>query len=108
MADDPLPSYPLHSVDVCHVCGCGLCGIRICGLSTEHPHGLIICDECEALWTEPNTHADPIWRDAENPTCPICGQPLWGPDSRWANRGDLVHLGWQKRINPILSIKADR
>ena len=101
--ETPSPT-PLHSVDYCPVCGCGLCGIRICGFDGEHPHGLIVCDECEALWTEPNTYGPHVWRDAENPCCPICDEPMWGSHSRWANREDLDRLGWREQANPMLTV----
>lgn len=95
---------PLHSVDLCPVCGCGLCGMRICGFDTDHPHGLVICDECEALWTEPATYLPHVFRDSENPCCPICGEAIWGSHSRWANREDLERLGWMEQSNPMLSM----
>lgn len=107
MSDQLPPSMPLHSIDVCSVCGCGLCGIRICGFDTDHPHGLVVCDECEAIWTEPDTTGPHQWRDSEYPTCPVCQQALWGTHSRWANREDLQRLGWQYEANPALSSNAD-
>ena len=100
---EPSSNFPLHSVDVCAVCGGGLCGIRICGFDTDQPHGLVVCDECEAIWTEPDTSTAHRWRDAENPCCPICGEALWGPHSRWANREDLCRIGWRNEADPLLS-----
>lgn len=103
MSAEKSNALPLHSVDVCPVCGCGLCGIRICGFGTDQAHGLIVCDECEALWVEPDTCTPHVFRDAENPCCPICGEALWGEQSRWANRDDLVQLGWCWQVDPALS-----
>jgi hypothetical protein len=104
---DSSPSVPLHSVDECPICGCGLCGIRICGLGTERPHGLVVCDECEAIWTEPDTSVANLWRDPEDPRCPICQEPLWGAQSRWARREDLELLGWQHAFDPELNAEAE-
>ena len=94
---------PLHSIDECPVCGCGLCGIRICGYQTDEPHGLIVCDECEALWIEPDTCSPHVFRNSENPCCPICGEALWSSHSRWAYREDLARLGWLWQADPALS-----
>jgi hypothetical protein len=106
MSEATSDAVPLHSVDVCSICGCGLCGIRICGFDTDKPHGLVVCDECEALWTQPDTRTPHMWRDAEHPHCPICDAPLWGAHSRWATREDLEKLGWQQQINPHLNAEA--
>ncbi|MEL6897263.1 MAG: hypothetical protein AAFP90_14265 [Planctomycetota bacterium] len=97
---------PHFSVAVCPICGAGLCGIRICGLDTPKPYGLVVCDECEAIWTQPDiltAHQYPD--DTENPLCPISGAPLWGPNSRWAHREDVQRLGWCDSIDSELSIE---
>ena len=106
MSHDSPVSMPLHSVDVCSICGCGLCGIRICGYQTDQPHGLVVCDECEAIWTQPDTSSPHLWRDAELPLCPVCEQPLWSNHSRWATREDLKQIGWEQVINPNLNAEA--
>ncbi len=98
---------PKHSVDYCPVCGGGLCGIRICGLADEHPHGFILCDECEAIWLQPDVTSPHQYADAEQPQCPICQQALWGPQSRWANWDDCSELNWIDAINPALDVRAD-
>jgi hypothetical protein len=98
---------PRHSIDYCPICGGGLCGIRICGMTDDKPHGLIVCDECEAIWTEPDSTADHQYPDAEDACCPICKKPLWGPQSRWANWDDCSELGWIDAIDPQLDIRSD-
>ncbi len=103
MAAELPSSFPVHSVDLCPLCGCGLCGIRVCGMNTDHPHGLVVCDECEALWTEPDTTSEHQWRDAEDPRCPICNESLWSSNGRWALREDLERIGWQDAFNPRFS-----
>ncbi len=110
---------PKHSIDFCPVCGGGLCGIRICGVdnrsrdelfaitaSTE-PHGLIVCDECEAIWLEPDICTSHQYTDIEHPKCPICQASLWGASSRWANAGDIELLNWQYAVNPDLDVSPD-
>ena len=106
MSEDNSASVPLHSIDVCSICGCGLCGIRICGFDTDSPHGLVVCDECEAVWTAPDTTTPHSWRDSEQPLCPVCDAPLWSAHSRWATREDLRLLGWEHVFNPHLNAEA--
>ncbi|TWU45402.1 hypothetical protein Q31b_05740 [Novipirellula aureliae] len=95
---------PKHSIDYCPICGGGLCGVRICGLdeTTPHPHGLIVCDECEAIWLEPDISSPYQYPDADDSRCPICSQPLWGNQSHWANEKEVEQLGWKGYINPTL------
>lgn len=109
---------PKHSIDFCPICGGGLCGIRICGLSedgtsvipirgTDTPHGLVVCDECEAIWLEPSVASDHQYPDAEDAKCPICNDSLWGKNSRWANREEIDALGWSAAVNPNLDVRPD-
>ncbi len=107
---------PQHSIDFCPLCGGGLCGIRICGfqregdlaqdsrINAEFPHGLVVCDECDAIWLEPDLTTAHQYPDVENAKCPICHDALWGPNSRWANRSDLARLQWDMAINPALDL----
>lgn len=98
---------PQHSIDLCPLCGTGLCGIRICGIHTDTPHGLVVCDECEAIWQRPDITTAHIYPDAENARCPICEAALWGQQSRWATTDDCRWLGWESAINPDLDAKPD-
>lgn len=93
---------PEHSIDYCPICGGGLCGIRICGIDTNAPHGLVVCDECEAIWLSPSITAPHQYPDSSNAACPICLAPLWGDQSRWATYEDCVVLGWEHAIDPEL------
>lgn len=92
---------PLHSVGYCPVCGAGLCGVRIC--QSDRPHGIIVCDECEAIWLQPDLASEHQYANAEDARCPVCQQPLWGSSARWANREDLQTLGWQDHVDRELS-----
>lgn len=98
---------PLHSIDFCPICGGGLCGVRLCGTDQEHPHGLVVCDECEAIWLQPDTTTQHRYADAEAARCPRCDAPLWGAQSRWATLEDCERLGWQHAVNPALDAVSD-
>ncbi|QDT12061.1 hypothetical protein [Planctomycetes bacterium K23_9] len=110
---------PKHSIDFCPICGGGLCGVRICGIQPQSEnvavqnqydtaHGLIVCDECEAIWLEPDVSTDHVYPDCENAACPICNASLWGENSRWANADDIEALGWTAAINHDLDINPDQ
>lgn len=93
---------PNHSIGFCPICGGGLCGIRVCGFpvgnegeSESAPlHGFIVCDECEAIWLQPDLATAHQYPDAVDPQCPICYEPLWGDRGRWANLDEVALLGW--------------
>lgn len=104
-------TFPLHSIDFCPICGGGLCGIRIVGdtenANQQPPHALIVCDECEAIWIEPDVstvHQYPVHQfpDLENAVSPVGDQPLWGDGSRWATMEDIEAVGWTDAVNPEL------
>lgn len=102
---------PLHSVDSCPVCGGGLLGIRLChgnvrqGGDLASPHGLVICDECEAIWTEPDSQTAHQYPAAEDARCPICETQLWN-GSHWAGRDEVARLGWSEAVNSTLDVPA--
>lgn len=98
---------PSFSIDYCPVCGAGLLGLRICGLGTNQPHGLVVCDECEAIWQQPSVSSKHQYADSLDARCPKCDDPLWGPQSRWASLEDLQTLGWCDAIDPNLNAQQD-
>ncbi len=105
---------PKHSVAACPICGGGLCGIRICGLDrggAEHRlarygydgiHGLVVCDECDAIWLEPDVNSEHQYPSVVDARCPLCDEPLWGPQSRWAEAGDVKKLRWESAVDTSL------
>ncbi len=110
---------PQHSIGFCPICGGGLCGIRICGVDdagtdarfaqtgSDAPHGLVICDECDAIWLEPDLTTAHQYPSAEDSRCPLCSLPLWGNQSRWADAVDIESLGWEFAVNPALDATPD-
>lgn len=100
----PLES-PLHSIANCPVCDDGLLGVRLChgdpggaiGKTVE-PHGLIICDQCEAIWRQPDRQSPHQYADAENAKCPRCQTDLW-QTSHWASLDEVSRLGWIDAID---------
>jgi hypothetical protein len=93
---------PCHSIGFCPICGDGLCGIRIYQSDDNSTYGLVVCDECDAVWTEPNLSTKPFFPDTEDERSPIDGQPIWGATSHWADLRECALLGWLAAIDPIL------
>lgn len=90
----PSPGAPWVHIGECPFCVDGLCRIRVCD-HTGTSHLYAMCDECEAMWIEPTTESAKQFPDAEQPCCPRCPGPLFGPRSRWAEPQDLVDAVWQ-------------
>ena len=105
---DASPSADQNSrccISECPICDGGLCTVRV--FFDDHnrlSHGLVICDECEAIWLQPNIRGVHVYTDSESPVSPVNGQPLFDRRrSRWANEADVAALGWTDHLNPKLS-----
>lgn len=98
-----------HNVSSCPICGGGLCGIRsFFDSDASLSHGLVVCDECEAIWLQPDTRGVHVYADPESPVCPISGLGLYDSKvSRWANADDVAMLGWTEMIDPRLTFDPD-
>lgn len=83
----------------CPICQCGLRRVRACGGDGGNSslHGYILCDDCETMWLEPDVNSPHSFPDSESPSCPVCGQPLFGSQARWASISELVEFGWQNQ-----------
>ncbi len=83
----------MYHAGSCPVCGDGLLGMRVCG-----DHALIVCDECEALWTDPACAGAARFPKGEASLCPICGESLWGPQAHWADDAEVRELNWSRFV----------
>lgn len=81
----------MYFVGFCRVCREGLLGIRICGKESSP---LVVCDECEALWTDP--HCTGPSQSPRSPGSPANEEDLWGPQSYWARGEDIDRFNWRK------------
>jgi hypothetical protein len=97
-SDSPAPRY---SVGWCPVCQQGLCGIRVC--EDEYGlRGLVICDECEAIWLDPNLGQPHLYVDPVAPVWPDYHHSLWGPYTHWASLAEIEQLGWDDAVDHSL------
>ncbi len=65
-------------------------------------HGLVVCDECEAIWLIPDMESKHRYPNPEDARCPICEETLWGPCSHWASTSEIERLGWTHAIDRTL------
>jgi len=93
---------PCHSIGFCPICGDGLCGIRIFTTAQNILYGLVVCDECEATWVEPDLSLKPYFPDSDDARSPLDSQPLWGSTSHWADLRECAQIGWLSAIDPVL------
>lgn len=99
------PFSPWIHIGECPICCDGLCRVR-CSQATDGAKLLYaMCDECEAIWLEPNTATAHQFPDAENPVCPLTGVPLYGSTSRWATTEDIKGTIWECEV--IVDLPSD-
>lgn len=84
------PPTPWIHIGECPVCVDGLCRVRACRDHQGQLHLYAMCDECEAMWLEPNTDSKKVFPSQDSPSCPICGQALFGDQARWARPEDIA------------------
>ena len=83
----------MYYVGLCPRCEEGLLGIRVCDSQAN-----ILCDECDALWTNPQ-HIDGVpFMVQADPPCPECGQSLWGKQAHWADRREVESVNWWSNV----------
>lgn len=77
----------------CPVCHTGVIGVRRCsdGLAM-----VLMCDECETVWTSPEEIAISNALDAEPPEFLVSGLDvaIAGGAAGWATEGEVAHKGW--------------
>jgi len=99
------PAVPWIHIGECPICGDGLCRVR-CGTT---PEGIVrlyaMCDECEATWLKPDILGPSQFPDSEDPLCPVSGQALYGPGSRWATPEDVRGTDWESEV--VIDLPVD-
>lgn len=85
----------LYVMGYCPKCGTGPLGVRCCG---ECGAAWVMCEECDALWEEPQCLQPAQYPEQPDAPCPRCRFSLWQSPSHWATYDDLERLGWQQQI----------
>lgn len=87
----------MYYVGFCRICGTGPLGLRECGGCGEV---VVLCDECDAVWTDGGFAAKPQFADEGELPCPHCGTSLIEKPSRWAHKKTIDVTPWvQKAVN---------
>ena len=58
----------------------------------------MVCDECDAVWPEPQPPDSPLFPPQPDLPCPVCGLSLWGPQAHWAGQKEVAAAGWSEAI----------
>ncbi|MCA9133637.1 MAG: hypothetical protein KDA45_10800 [Planctomycetales bacterium] len=100
-----VPFLPWIHIGDCPICVDGLCRVRACEDARLGKHLYAMCDECEALWLQPTTDSPSTFPQAEQPQCPVCSQPLYGPQAHWAHAEELRGTAWEE--NAIFALPSE-
>ena len=82
----------LHA-GTCPVCDQGVRGVRVC-----RDHAVVLCDECESVWLDPDASQPPLAPPVPDLPCPVCRNPLYGPQTSWASKEQVDDLGWSAAV----------
>lgn len=91
MAAEPEKMY---YVGECRVCTTGPLGLRRCGGCGRV---VLLCDECDSVWTDADTDQPPCRAAEDDLPCPHCGASLIERPSRWATRDEADGCDWVSR-----------
>ena len=78
-------------VGTCRICGTGPLGLRECGSCGEV---VVLCEECDAVWTDGDFSVKPQLAGENDLPCPYCEASLIRPPSRWAEESKIKKLAW--------------
>lgn len=81
----------MYFVGFCRICGTGPLGLRACG---KCGNILVLCDECDAIWTTADLTAKPYLPNSSELSCPHCQGSLIDAPSRWANLREIKATDW--------------
>lgn len=82
-------------VGFCPVCETGPLGIRMCA---SGDHAVVMCDECDAVFADPESLAKAYYPDQPDLPCPICNTSLRDPASHWADDEEVARAGWTDAV----------
>lgn len=81
----------MYYVGFCRICGTGPLGLRECGGCGEL---VVLCDECDAVWSDENFAAKPQFANDGELPCPHCQESLIEQPSCWASAAKIQQSKW--------------
>ena len=86
----------MYYLGFCRICSTGPLGLRWCG---GCGNVVVLCDECDAVWTSADLNAKPYLASVGELPCPECNFSLVDTPSRWATKSQIEACDWlQKAI----------
>ena len=89
--DDQHAKHPMFYIGFCRICGTGPLGLRCCGGCDGV---VVLCDECDAMWTNSDLEASPILASDGDLPCPTCHASLINAPSKWADEAQIEASPW--------------
>lgn len=82
----------------CPICKDGVIGFRGC---TPGIQIVLMCDECDAVWLDPNTISSAIALSLQGPDFSVPGWncTIRSPLARWATREEIIQVHWEDYIH---------
>jgi len=81
----------MYYLGFCRICSTGPLGLRRCG---KCGNVVVLCDECDAIWTSADFAAKPCFAKAGELPCPECQASLIDSPSRWATQAEIEAIDW--------------
>lgn len=81
----------MYYVGFCPVCKAGPLTLRTCGSCGKV---VILCDECDAVWTSADFTAKPLLGSKGKLPCPECGASLFESSSHWTTEEEIHAADW--------------
>ena len=93
----PAKPKTMYYAGFCRICETGPLGLRACGACGQI---VLLCDECDAIWTTADVDAPPYLTSEPELPCPTCAASLFAAPSHWANMEEIESTDWlQKAIS---------
>lgn len=77
----------------CPRCEQGLCRIRTYTQEEKNRY-FLLCDECDATWTNPDEMHIFKQSNTADAVCPNTDIPLWSSETHWATLLETIASGW--------------
>jgi len=84
----------MYYLGFCRICSTGPLGLRRCG---ECGKVVVLCDECDAIWTSADLMTEPHFAKEGELPCPACQASLIDPPSHWATKAQIEATEWLQK-----------